>query len=120
MTKIIATIACCALVAPLAIAQTHSAGKKRTAATEQAVTVTGTVVKTTTTEGTAASYQPVKTLVVREDQSNHRGNYVLNGPGHVVNKNGELIQTAIAPGSRVHVYYLNTGDVRLVDHVVVD
>jgi hypothetical protein len=74
----------------------------------------------TTEEGSAANYQPVKTLVVREDRSNTPGSYVLKGPGHVVNKNGEVIQTAIKPGARVRIYYVNTGDLRVVDHVVVD
>jgi hypothetical protein len=74
----------------------------------------------TSEEGSAANYQPVKTLVVREDRSNSPGTYVLNGRGHVVNKNGEVIQTAIRPGTRVHIYYANTGDSRTVDRVVVD
>jgi hypothetical protein len=120
MKKIIVSLACCALVAPLAFAQTRSTHKKQTTTTEEPITVTGTIIKTTSKEGAAASYQPVKTLVVREDRSDNPGNYVLNGPGHVVNKKGELVQTAIKPGTRVHVYYVSTGDLRMVDHVVVD
>jgi hypothetical protein len=121
MKKTIVILACCALVAPLALAQSRSTREKQTAAsTEQAVTVTGTIVKTTTEEGAAANYQPVKTLVVREDSSKNTGSYVLNGPGHVLNKSGEIVQTAIKPGARVHVYYVSTGDLRVVDHVVVD
>jgi hypothetical protein len=73
----------------------------------------------TTEEGAAASYQPTKTLVVREDSSNTPGTYVLKGPGHVVDKAGKVIQTAIKPGARVRVYYINEGDSRMVDHVVV-
>ena len=73
----------------------------------------------TTDEGAAASYQPRKTLVVREDKSNSPGRYVLNGRGHVVNKAGEVVQTAIKPGTRVRVYYANTSDLRMIDHVVV-
>ena len=49
----------------------------------------------TTDEGAAASYQPTKTLVVREDSSNNSGTYVVKGPGHGVHKVGEVIQTAI-------------------------
>jgi hypothetical protein len=74
----------------------------------------------TTEEGSAANYQPFKTLVVREDRSNTPGSYVLKGSGHVVNKNGEVIRTAIKPGAHVRIYYVNTGDQRVVDHVVVD
>ena len=119
--KTIVILACGALVAPMALAQTRSTHHKQiTAATEQPITVTGTVLKMTTGEGSAANYQPFKTLVVREDRSNTPGSYVLNGPGHVVNKNGQVVQTAIKPGTHVRVYYVSTGDSRLVDHVVVD
>jgi hypothetical protein len=115
--KSILTLASCAVIAPLAFAQTSSTHKKQTAT--EPVTVTGAIITTTTEEGAAASYQPVKTLVVREDGSNNSGRYVLNGPGHVVNKAGEIVQTAIKPGARVLIYYVNTGDSRVVDHVVV-
>ena len=117
MKKTIVTLACCALIAPLAFAQGR---KKQTTTTEEPVTVTGKLIKTTTEEGAAANYQPLKTLVVREDRSNNPGKYVLDGPGHVVNRQGELVLTAIKPGTHVRVYYVNTGDVRVVDHVVVD
>ncbi len=117
----IVILACGALLAPVAFAQPESTQKKQSTATaEQAVTVTGTLLKMTTGEGTAANYQPFKTLVVREDRSNIPGNYVLNGPGHVVDKNGQVIQTAIKPGSHVRVYYVSTGDSRVIDHVVID
>ncbi len=119
--KTIIILACGALIAPVALAQTRSTHKKQTtAATEQPITVTGTIIKMTTGEGSAANYQPFKTLIVREDRSNTPGTYVLNGRGHVVNKKGEVIQTAIKPGTRVRVYYVNMGDSRVVDHVVVE
>jgi hypothetical protein len=106
----------CLLVAPLAFAQTGSTHKRQTTTTiEQPITVTGAFI-TTTEEDSAASYQPFETLVVRKDTP---GTYVLNGPGHVVNNNGEVIRTAIAPGTHVRVYYVNTGGLRMVDHVVV-
>jgi hypothetical protein len=120
MKKAIVTLACCALLAPLGFTQTSSKGARQGTATTEPITVTGTIIKTTTEEGAAASYQPAKTLVVREDGSNNRGSYVLSGPGHVVNKAGEVIRTAIKPGTRVRVYYINMGDSRVVDHVVVD
>jgi hypothetical protein len=120
MKKTIITLAC-ALIAPLAFAQTGSKGTKQGATTTtEPVTVTGTVVKMTTEEGAAASYQPVKTLVVREDSSNKPGTYVIRGPGHVKNKAGVPIRTAIKPGTRVRVVYVNTGNSRVVDHVMVE
>jgi hypothetical protein len=118
MKKPITILVCCALLAPLAFAQPES--KSKGASTTEEITVTGTIIKMTSEEGAAANYQPVKTLVIREDRSNSPGTYVLNGRGHVVNKNGEVIQTAIKPGTRVHIYYANIGDSRMVDRVVVD
>ena len=120
MKKSITILVCCALLAPLAFAQPESKGKKQKATTTEEVTVTGTIVKMTSEEGSAANYQPFKTLVVRKDRSNASGKYVLNGRGHVVNKKGEVIQTAIKPGTRVHIFYANIGDSRMVDRVVVD
>ena len=120
MKKPITILVCCALLAPLAFAQPESKGKGQGPSTTEEITVTGTIIKMTSEEGAAANYQPVKTLVVREDRSNSPGTYVLNGRGHVVNKNGEVIQTAIKPGTRVHIYYANAGDSRTVDRVVVD
>jgi hypothetical protein len=116
MKKIILTLVCM-LIASLAFAQTSSTHKRQT--TTEPITVTGAIIKTMTEEGAAASYQPIKTLVVREDRSNTAGRYVLNGRGLVANKAGEVVQTAIKPGTRVRVYYINTGDLRMVDHVVI-
>jgi len=104
------------LLAPLAFAQPGSTNKKQT--TTEPITVTGAIIKMTIEEGAAASYQPAKTLVVREDGSNSPGRYVLNGRGHVLNKDGQIVQTAIKPGARVRVYYANMGDLRTIDHVV--
>ena len=118
MKKIIITLGCM-LIALLASAQPSSTGKKQGATTTEPVQVTGTIIRTMIEEGAAASYQPAKTLVVREDSSNAPGTYVLKGPGHVVDKAGKVIQTAIKPGARVRVYYINEGDSRMVDHVVV-
>jgi tRNA splicing endonuclease len=115
MKKAIVTLACL-LLAPLAFAQPSSTNKKQT--TTETVTVTGAVIKMTSEEGAAASYQPIRTLVIREDNSTSAGRYVLNGHGHVLNKTGQVVQTAIKPGARVRVYYANSSDLRTIDHVV--
>ena len=114
MKKIIVTLACL-LVTPLAFAQPSSTQNGQT--TAERITVTGTIIKTTTEEGLAATYQPFKTLVVSKDTP---GRYVLDGPGHVVNKNGDAIRSAIKAGTRVRVHYANVGGLRAVDRVVVD
>jgi hypothetical protein len=118
MKKVIIALVCTLIALP-AFAQPSSNGKRQGATTAEPITVSGAVIKMTTEEGAAASYQPVKTLVVREDRSNSPGRYVLNGRGHVVNKAGEIVQTTIKPGTRVRVYYLNTADSRVVDRVVI-
>jgi hypothetical protein len=117
MKKPIAILICCALLTPLAFAQPNAKEKKQE--TTEPITVTGTILMTTE-DGSAANYQPVRTLVVREDRSNAPGSYVLSGPGHVLNKNGQAIRTAIKPGAHVRIYYAQAGDLRMVDHVVVD
>ena len=118
MKKLIITLGC-VLIAPLAFAQPSPTDKKQGTTTTEPVQVTGTIIRTMIEDGAAASYQPAKTLVVREDRSNNPGRYVLNGRGHVVNKAGEIIQTAIKPGARVRVYYADMGDLRMIDRVVV-
>jgi hypothetical protein len=118
MKKLIVTLGC-VVIAPLAFAQPSSTDKKQGTTTTEPIKVTGTIIKTMSEEGAAASYQPAKTLVVREDRSNNPVRYVLNGRGHVVNKAGDVVQTAIKPGTRVRVYYADMGDLRMIDHVVV-
>src|ERR1041384_2097632 len=117
MKKIVVTLGCL-LIAPLAFAQPNSTDKKQATTTTEPIEVTGTMIRTMIAEGAAASYQPRNTLVVLDDNSNNPGRYVLNGRGHVVNKAGEIVQTAIKPGTRVRVYYANMGDLRMIDRVV--
>src|SRR5207248_11699734 len=103
MKKTIVVLACCALFAPLAFAQT------KTTTTTETTTVTGRIV-TESQEGAPANYQPARTLVIREDKSNKPGRYVLNGRGNVVDRRGETIKTAVKPGSRGSVLYRNVGN----------
>jgi hypothetical protein len=101
MKKTIVTLAC-VLIGPLAFAYTSSTHKRHArhaTTTMERITVTGTIIPTPE-EGAATAYQPVKTLVVREDRPNNPGPYVLNGPGHAVDKWGRVVQTAIKPGTR--------------------
>jgi hypothetical protein len=116
--QILVSIGCCAFIAPLALAHGER-GQSTATSTEQGVTVTGRIVTTTVQEGAAANYQPAKTLVVRQNGKD-KNTYVLNGTGHVVNKKGEIIRTAIKPGAHVRVYFASANGVRTIDHVVVD
>jgi hypothetical protein len=113
MKKLIISIACCAFIAPLAFGD----GLHIAMVTEQGVTVRATSPVITAEGGEVASYQPRGSLVVHNQG---RGQYVLQGPGHVFNSKGEIVQGAVRPGTRVHVYFANNGHGRTVDHVVVD
>lgn len=112
MKKLLISIASCAFMAPLAFGQ-----GSQTAIVEKGVTVTGTSPTTVVEGGEAASYQPPKTLVIRNEGG---GRYVLDGPGHVFNSKGEVVQSALKPGTHVHVYFAKNAGVRTIDHVVVD
>ena len=117
MIRTIVTLACCALVAPLAFGQTRSA-HNGTTETQTTVTVTGTII-TATEDGAAASYQPAKTLVIRQDNAAKPVSYTIDGRGHVVDKKGDPVIASVRPGTRVRVFYTNVGDQRMIDHVVV-
>ena len=119
MKTAIVSIACCAVIAPLAFAKDSKQKKQNTIATEQGVTVTGTITSTVEA-GAAASYQPAKTLVILNDSTKDTGRYVLNGRSHVFDKNGEVLRSAVKAGTHVRVYFASTGGVRTIDHVVVD
>jgi hypothetical protein len=117
MIRTIVTLACCAFVAPLAFGQTRSA-HNGTTKTEPTVTVTGTII-TATEDGAATSYQPAKTLVIRQDNAAKPVSYTIDGRGHVVDKKGDPVIASVRPGTRVRVFYTNVGDQRMIDHVVV-
>ncbi|HXX42419.1 MAG TPA: hypothetical protein VEI58_09155, partial [Chthoniobacterales bacterium] len=126
MKRVIVSIACCVLITPLALAK-DSSKQKRNQTTgafatviERGVTVSATIVDKTPEAGEAANYQPPNTLVVRPYGTNDIGRYVLDGPGRVVNQKGEIVRSAIKPGTHVRVYFASTGGVRTIDHVVVD
>ena len=109
----------CVFVVSLTFAQTSTTITRQTTTTTiEPITVTGTFVAIE--EGTAASYQPAKTLVIRTNDSNNPDRYVLYGPGLVYNKLGQVVKTPIKPGTRVRVYYTDIGEVRVVDHVEIE
>ncbi len=104
----------CALVAPVAFAQTS------TTTTEQTTTepTTTTQTTTTTTAGTVTTYEPGKTIVVKSDEG--PVSFALGTAARIVNGAGHVVKSALRPGQRVHVYYTGTGETRVVEHVVVD
>jgi hypothetical protein len=118
MKKIIISIACCALVAPLAFAKDKKGKELQRTVAETAVTVTATSPNQRVEGASVASYQPLGTIVVRQDGP---GLYVLEARGHVFNSRGEMVEGPIRPGTRMHVYFSkDEGGLQTVDRVVID
>ena len=120
MKKLIGSIACCALMAPLAFGKDTKQTRPWHFAfiTERPVTVTATSPNIRVEGGAAAVYQPAGTLVVHQDGP---GLYILEARGRVFNNRGEIMQGAVRPGTRMHVYFTkDDAGVQSVDHIVVD
>jgi len=113
--KTIVTLAC-ALIAPLAFAQTSTTTTEQTTTNTQPTTTTETT--TTYTAGTVTTYEPGKTIVVKSEQG--PVSFALGTAARIVNGAGHVVKSAVRPGQRVRVYYTGTGDTRAVDHVVVE
>jgi hypothetical protein len=95
-----------AVIAPLAFAQTSTTTTKTGA---------------TAREGTVTTFEPGKVIVVGSENGHATFSYVLDETVRYVNKAGRKIdEHRIKPGTRVHVYYDDTGETPLVDRVVVD
>ena len=95
----------CALIATLVLAQTDTTTTKQTA----------------TGSGTITKFEPGEVIVVGSESGQDTFSYVLDDAVRYVNKAGKQIdERLIKPGSRVHVYYDNTGETHVVSRVVVD
>ena len=64
------------------------------------------------------AFQKFAQQKVREDSRVPRVVTFSTEPGHVLDKEGKVVQTRIRPGARIRVYYMNTAASRAVDHVV--
>jgi len=93
----------CALIAPLAFAQTSS-----------------TTETTTSTQGTVTTYEPGKRIVVHGERADNPISYALGKTVHYVNKAGRKIdEHLIKPGTRVIVYGAR-GQTHAAERVIVD
>ena len=115
MKKLIIGLAC-AVIAPFAFAQTSETTTEQTTTTAPATTTT---TSTTFTSGTVSTYEPGKTIVVKDEREGPVS-FALHAPVRVVDKAGHVISRALTPKDRVKVYYTGTGDTRVVEHVEVD
>ena len=115
MKKLIIGLACAA-VAPFAFAQTSTTTTEQTTTTAPATTTT---TSTTYTSGTVTTYEPGKTIVVRDEREGPVS-FALKAPVRIVDRAGHMISRALAPKDRVKVYYTGTGETRVVDYVEVE
>jgi hypothetical protein len=113
MKRTILTVAC-ALVAPLAFAQTSTTTTERTT-TAPGVTTTET---TTTYDGTVTTFTPGKTIVVRREGVTEPVTYTLSKKVVYVTRSGREIKE-IRPGVRVHFEY-EPGETHVVNRIMVD
>jgi hypothetical protein len=104
----------CALVSPLAFAQTS------TTTTEQTTTQPATTTETTTTytAGTVTTYEPGKTVVVRSDEG--PVSFALGTAARIIDATGKVVTAPLRAGQKVRVYYTGPGERRVVERVVVE
>ena len=106
----------CALVAPLAFAQTSTTTTEETTTTKQPLTTTQTT--TTYTAGTVTTYEPAKTIVVKSDQG--PVSFALGTTARIVDGVGKIVTAPLRAGQKVRVYYTGPGETRVVERVVVE
>src|SRR5215470_19504375 len=103
----------CALVAPLSFAQTSTTTTETT--TEPATTTETT--STTYTAGTVTTYEPGKTVVVRDEQG--PVSFALGTAARIVDGAGKVVTAPLRAGQKVRVYYTGPTEHRTVERVVV-
>src|ERR1700730_5717930 len=117
MNKSIITVAC-ALIAPVAFAQTSTTTTEQTTTTAPVATTT-TETTTTYEAGTVDTYTPGKTIVVKRE---HEGplSFALGTAARVVDGAGKIVTAPLRAGQKVRVYYTGTGEKRVVERVQVE
>jgi len=114
MKKTMITLAC-AMIAPIAFAQTSTTTTEQTS-TAPATTTTDTT--TTYSAGTVTTYEPGKTIVVKSEQG--PVSFALGTAARIVNGAGKIVTAPLRSGQKVRVYYTGTGDTRVVERVQVE
>jgi hypothetical protein len=115
MNKSILTIAC-AMIAPVAFAQTSTTTTEETTTT--APTTTTTTESTTYSAGTVTTYEPGKTVVVKSEQG--PVSFALGTAARIVDGAGKIVTAPLRAGQKVRVYYTGTGEKRVVERVIVE
>ena len=107
----------CALIAPLAFAQT-STTTTETTKTNPATGTTMTETTTTYSSGTVTTYEPGKTIVVKSEEG--PVSFALGTAARIVDGAGKVVTAPLRAGQRVRVYYTGPTEKRVVEHVVVE
>jgi len=106
----------CAMIAPLAFAQTSTTTTEQTTSTNPATSTTETT--TTYSAGTVSTYEPGKTIVVKSDQG--PVSFALGTASRIVDGAGRIVTAPLRSGQKVKVYYTGTGETRVVERVMVE
>jgi len=115
MKKSMITLAC-AMVAPIAFAQTSTTTTEQT--TTAAAPATTTETTTTYSAGTVTTYEPGKTIVVKSDAG--PVSFALGTAARIVDGAGKIVTAPLRAGQKVRVYYTGTGEKRVVESVLVE
>ena len=117
MKKSMITLAC-AMIAPIAFAQTSATTTTERTKVNPVTGTTTTETTTTSTDGTVTTYTPGKTIVVKSEAG--PVSFVLGTAARIVDGAGKIITAPLRSGQKVRVYYTGTGDTRVVEHVQVE
>ena len=115
MKKSMITIAC-AMIAPIAFAQTSTTTTQET--TTAAAPVTTTETTTTYSAGTVTTYEPGKTIVVKSDTG--PVSFALGTAARIVDGAGKIVTAPLRAGQKVRVYYTGPTEKRVVERVIVE
>src|SRR5437763_6325058 len=91
----------CAMIAPLALAQTSTTTTEQTTTSSPATTTESTT--TTYSTGTVTTYEPGKTIVVKSPEG--PVSFALNTAANVVDGAGKVVTAPLRAGQKVRVYY---------------
>jgi len=118
MKPIIVSFAC-ALIAPIAFAQTSTTTTDKTTTLNPATGAAETSTTTTTTysSGTVTTYEPGKTIVVKSEEG--PVSFALGTAARIVDGAGKIVTAPLRSGQKVRVYYTGPTEKRVVERVVV-
>ena len=115
MMKKTLIILVCALIAPLAFAQTSTTTTQETT-TEPATTTTTTT--TTYTAGTVTTYEAGKTIVVKSPEGPI--SFAFGTAARIIDGAGKIVTAPLRAGQKVRVYYSGPTEHRTVERVIVE